>query len=290
MKRVLITIALAFAVSLLLEGPAGWRLTDESLGASRRRRNSYRARRYRERSSEPRDERSKPIPGQRFEPGLPQMGRIKGDADEVDRVYQECVDKMSESFCKVYLLLDEGKTKEAAAEFRSSFAPQVVRLFMKAQNTAPKRYEKYKKWKYRVRELNNLVRKILAILRGENFPALRKELDSIRMLFYCIHRDNKMNFANDAILSFKLKLDGIRPASGIPKNEAVALAKLIKEIDDAAFSLRMEENEDAFYEDCEKWASEAKAILGSDGVEVEQAARLKEITNTFYKTYGMDFE
>ena len=218
------------------------------------------------------------------------MGRIKGDPDKADEVYQECVDKMSESFCKVYQFLDEGKTKEATAEFRSSFAPQMMILFMKAENTAPKRYEKYKKWNYRLKELNDRVKRILAILRDENFPALQKELDSIRMVFCSIHRDNKMDFANDAILAFKLKLDDINPASGPSRKEADALLKLIEEMEDAEFSLRMEDNEAAFSADCEKWIGEVGTILKSNWINNKQKARLREITDDFYKTYGRDFE
>jgi hypothetical protein len=212
------------------------------------------------------------------------------DADALDGFYEDCMQAMSEGFCTVNKLLDEKKVKEAAKEFQSSFSVPMTKFYFQAKDLAPSRYSEDKRWKYRVKELYDLTMSANSYLKAGKIERARDKLDKIRDFFYNLHATNKMDLTNDAIYAFKYELDKAMNARYVKGNTSDVLEELKSKIPEADPSVRVGQNKEQFDTDFKNWVAEVDKVLSDSYLSRDHIAKLQDITDEFYTTYGMAFE
>jgi len=213
------------------------------------------------------------------------------DAPKLDKLYEQVAVKMSTSYRKVNALLDEGKTAEAAKEFKSSFSPQVKKFYSEAALTAPKRYLEDCEWNAKAKSLYITTRKAEKALTKGDLASSQKLLDELREFFFKLHRTNKLQLTNDAVYElFKLARQIPEDNAKLAKFDASKLAALKSKIRQANPSMKVKANQDGFKSDYEKWSAEVDELLAQNPLDTQRADKLKSITESFYKEYGMDFE
>jgi len=212
------------------------------------------------------------------------------DSTRLDSLYQDCAVSLSASYRNVILLLDAGKTADAAKEFKTSFVPEVKKFYSESAETAPQRYLKDCNWNAEIKDLYLQTQKTADFLDKGNVKNSRAGLESLREFFYKLHTDNKINLASDAIYAFKKELDRASAKGSLTKGELVTLGSLESGVLSAAPSVRIKSEKVQFDTKAKAWTEEVNKIFSLSVVDKGQIKKLKDITNGFYLEYGMDFE
>ena len=197
---------------------------------------------------------------------------------------------MSQSFIKVNSLLEQDKVKEAGQEFRVGFATQMRKLYSEAAETPPKRYVDDCNWNPKVKELYVKTSRAQAALNKGDAEGAEKLLDSIRTFFYKLHTENKIRLTNDAIHAFMEEVNKASRDESLTEEEIAALNKLKSEIPKALLSAKVKAKSAVFKKDLQEWSAQVDTLLAEAPVGKVQNGKLKEITESFYKKYGVDLE
>ena len=213
------------------------------------------------------------------------------DSPKLDKLYQETTTKLSVSYRKVTSLVEQGKTAEAAREFKSSFSPQVKKFYSEAAATAPKRYLKDCEWNAKAKSLYITTRKAETALTQQDRKTANSLLAELREFFFKLHRANKMLLVNDAVYEFFKTVQAIPgDTTALAKYNAGKLAGLKAKIMEAKPSVKVKADNASYQTAYKAWSAQVDQILSKDKLDPQSAEKLKSITGEFYRQYGMDFE
>ncbi|MCK5644944.1 MAG: hypothetical protein KAJ19_29360 [Gammaproteobacteria bacterium] len=202
---------------------------------------------------------------------------------ELDILWDSWVTSLSDSYGRTLDLLDSNKPKESAKEFRNGFVKTIKKLYSEASENYPARFSKGRDWSGWARNLYILTRKCENALRETNTDEARTRLASLREHFYKLHEETDTSKSSDLIYAF-------RKAARKDKPSIDELKPLRDALEKAKPSMKAKAEQEAFREAGMRWAGRIDSILQDGVIEPSELEPLRTATETFYRSFGLQFE
>lgn len=198
-------------------------------------------------------------------------------------MWDESLAKMSASYVKTVGLLAEGKTKEAAAEYKDNYMPAVKKLYTEVSGTYPARYAKTGDWCAWARQTYVLSRQAENDLDQDEGKAALEKLAALRKHFYELHEKTGLLRANDYIYAAheKLAAGGAKPEE--MKTLGEALAK-------AAPSVKAKAEAGDYQKAREAWSQQLAGALSDGQLSDAESKSLHAGIDKLNDAYGLQFE
>lgn len=202
-------------------------------------------------------------------------------AKQLDEVWDSQVAILNTSYASTVNLLDQGKVKEAAAEFHANFAQAVKKLYSEAPSTYPERFSKIDDWCSWIKNLYVTSAKADKALAAGNGAEAKKLLGSMRDSFYKLHQETQTQKAPD--VAYAIYLESLKDAP-----DAAAIKALDAKLAEAKPAASAKSGECA---NARAEYDKAVAPLLSDGkLDASELPALRSAAKALYKSCGMQFE
>jgi hypothetical protein len=205
-------------------------------------------------------------------------------AKELDKMWDGWTERMTASYTKTLDLLDEGRDKKAAEEFRTGYVQTVKKLYSEAAEIYPVRFSKVDEWCGWTR---NLYRKTIKLdkelAKGSKGKKVDRMMTGLRQHFYNLHYDAKTLKAGDYVFALNQVASQKKPSIKLIKN-------LRKKLESAKASGKAKSDADGFSKAKKEWEGKMDTIMADDSISKKELEAMRKSTGEFCRAYGMQFE
>ena len=204
-------------------------------------------------------------------------------ARRISKLWDETIEKFSESFVKTVTLLNQSDVKGARKEFSDNFIPAEKKLYEKLAKTYPLRFKKMTGWCDWIFALHHITKQANAALSSGNIRKARVFLDKLRKQFFILHYKSDQRKCNDHILAFYISAHRPKPS--------VSNLKITRDLlRNCDLSLKAKSDPDRYHKAVKEWAEKVDPILASGQLNDEKLKTLREATDKLYFEFGIPFE
>ena len=190
---------------------------------------------------------------------------------------------LSESYIKTLSLLEEGESAEASREFNRGFVPTVKKLYSEAATTYPTRFSRVDDWCAWTKQLYIFTRRAENAFRdGQTEEALEK-LSSLREHFYALHVESQTQKSNDYIYDYLVKTRAEQPAVD-------ELNSILILVGNAEPSAKASADLEAYEKARSTWSDRVAPLLEDGAIVPGEIEMLRQVTEEFYRDFGIQFE
>ncbi len=190
---------------------------------------------------------------------------------------------LAESYVRTLDLLQEERTIEASQEFERNFVQPVKKLYAEAADVYPPRFSKVGDWCAWSKRLYILSRRTENAFRDGQTQEALETLSSLREHFYILHVEAETQKSNDYIYAFLMKARAEQP-------DVAELSSIAALVLDAEPCTNTGADADDYEEARSAWSSTVSALLQDGTIDADELAPLREVTDEFYRDFGIQFE
>lgn len=191
--------------------------------------------------------------------------------------------KLSDSYAKTLELMDKSDLAGASAEFNGTFVPTVKKLYSETASTYPVRFSKVKEWCDWSKTLYKQTLLTGKALENKKLPEAQQNLQEIRQMFYKINTEAELLKNNDYIFLFK-------SMAGKDQTNAEKFSSVIKMIEGAAPSVKTKAEPESYKQALNSWKEQVAGIIKDNSISPDELTKLRSITESFYRQYGVQFQ
>ncbi len=193
------------------------------------------------------------------------------------------MERLALSHCATLTFLDDGKVEQATLEYRKEYLGTIKKLYSEAAKTYPVRFSKAEHWCVWTKDLYILSRKIEEALKENDSEKALKLLEQARGHFHSLHKETETLHCNDLIYEFRAEAAKEKPS---PEK----LQNIVKKLDAAEPSCIAKSKADEYSEAKDVWKKAIEPLISDDQIDPSQHDSLKKASETFYRSFGIQYE